>query len=155
MRKAKFDFDDAEVKPYFEINNVLENGVFYAANQLFGLTFKERKDIPVYQPEVRVFEVIDADGKSLALFYCDYFKRDNKNGGAWMTNLVGQSRLLGTLPVICNVGNSPKPAAGQPALISFTDVTTMFHEFGHALHGLFADCEYPEPFRHISGARLR
>jgi peptidyl-dipeptidase Dcp len=143
VRKAKFDFDDAEVKPYFEINNVLESGVFYAANQLFGLTFKERRDIPVYQPEVRVFEVIDADGKSLALFYCDYFKRDNKNGGAWMTNLVGQSRLLGTLPVICNVGNSPKPAAGQPALISFTDVTTMFHEFGHALHGLFADCRYP------------
>src|ERR1700722_10898789 len=143
VRKAKFDFDDAEVKPYFEINNVLENGVFYAANQLFGLTFQERKDIPIYQPEVRVFEVIDADGKSLALFYCDYFKRDNKNGGAWMTNLVGQSRLLGTLPLICNVGNSPKPAAGQPALISFTDVTTMFHEFGHALHGLFADCAYP------------
>jgi peptidyl-dipeptidase Dcp len=143
VRKAKFDFDDAEVKPYFEIDNVLENGVFYAANQLFGLTFKERKDIPVYQPEVRVFEVIDADGKSLALFYCDYFKRDNKNGGAWMTNLVGQSRLLGSLPVICNVGNFPKAAAGQPSLISFTDVTTMFHEFGHALHGLFADSEYP------------
>ncbi len=143
VRKAKFDFDDAEVKPYFEINNVLENGVFYAANLLFGLTFKERKDIPVYQPEVRVFEVIDEDETSLALFYCDYFKRDNKNGGAWMTNLVGQSRLLGSLPVICNVGNSPKPAAGQPALISFTDVITMFHEFGHALHGLFADCEYP------------
>ena len=141
--KAKFDFDDAQVKAYFEINNVLENGVFYASNRLFGLTFRERKDIPVYQPEVRVFEVIDADGKSLALFYCDYFKRDNKNGGAWMTNLVGQSRLLGTLPVICNVGNSPKPAAGKPALISFTDVTTMFHEFGHALHGIFADCEYP------------
>jgi peptidyl-dipeptidase Dcp len=143
VRKAKFDFDDAEVKPYFEIDNVLENGVFYAANQLFGLTFKERKDIPVYQPEVRVFEVIDADGKSLALFYSDYFKRDNKNGGAWMTNLVSQSRLLGTLPVICNVGNFPKPAAGQPALISFSDVTTLFHEFGHALHGIFADSEYP------------
>jgi peptidyl-dipeptidase Dcp len=143
VRKAKFDFDDAEVKPYFEINNVLENGVFYAANRLFGLTFKERKDIPVYQPEVSVFEVIDADGKSLALFYSDYFKRDNKNGGAWMTNLVGQSKLLGTLPVICNVGNFPKPAAGQPALISFTDVTTLFHEFGHALHGIFADCEFP------------
>ena len=97
----------------------------------------------MYQPEVRVFEVIDEDETSLALFDCDYFKRDNKNGGAWMTNLVGQSRLLGSLPVICNVGNSPKPAAGQPALISFTDVITMFHEFGHALHGLFADCEYP------------
>jgi peptidyl-dipeptidase Dcp len=143
VRKAKFDIDDAQVKPYFEVNNVLENGVFYAANQLFGLTFEERKDIPVYHPDVRVFEVIDVDGKTLALFYCDYFKRDNKNGGAWMTNLVGQSRLLGTLPVVCNVGNSPKPAAGQPALISFTDVTTMFHEFGHALHGIFADCEYP------------
>jgi peptidyl-dipeptidase Dcp len=143
VRKAKFDFDEAEVKPYFEVNRVLENGVFYAANQLFGLTFKERKDIPVYHPDVRVFEVIDTNGKLLALFYCDYFKRDNKNGGAWMTNLVGQSRLVGTLPVVCNVGNSPKPAAGQPALISFTDVTTMFHEFGHALHGIFADCAYP------------
>jgi peptidyl-dipeptidase Dcp len=143
VRKAKYDLDEAQIKPYFEVNNVLENGVFYAANQLYGLTFKERKDIPVYQPDVRVFEVFDADGKPLALWYCDYFKRDNKNGGAWMDVFVGQSKLLGTLPVVYNVANFPKPAAGQPALITFTDVTTMFHEFGHALHGMFADTQYP------------
>jgi peptidyl-dipeptidase Dcp len=143
VRKAKYELDDAEVKPYFELNNVLENGVFYAANQLYGITFKERKDIPVYQSDVRVFDVIDADGKPLALFYCDYFKRDNKQGGAWMSNFVGQSKLLGTRPVIYNVGNLPKPAPGQPALISFDDVITMFHEFGHALHGMFADTQYP------------
>ena len=143
VRKAKYDIDEAQVRPYFELNNVLENGVFYAANQLYGLTFTERKDIPVYHPDVRVFEVMDADGKPLALFYCDYFKRDNKNGGAWMSNLVGQSKLLGTLPVVYNVGNFVKPAEGQPALISFTDATTMFHEFGHALHGMFADSQYP------------
>jgi peptidyl-dipeptidase Dcp len=143
VRKARLDIDEAEVKPYFEVNNVLENGVFYAANQLYGLTFEERKDLPVYQADVRVFEVKDADEKPLALFYCDYFKRDNKNGGAWMSNFVGQSKLLGTLPVVYNVGNFPKPAPGQPALISFTDATTMFHEFGHALHGMFANTEYP------------
>jgi peptidyl-dipeptidase Dcp len=143
VRKAKYDIDDAQIKPYFEINNVLENGVFYAANQLYGITFKERKDIPVYQADVRVFDVIDAGGKPLALFYCDYFKRDNKNGGAWMANFVDQSKLLGTRPVIYNVGNLPKPAPGQPALISFRDVVTMFHEFGHALHGMFADTRYP------------
>jgi len=143
VRKAKYDLNEAEVKPYLELNQVLENGVFYAANQLYGITFKERKDIPVYHPEVRVFEVSDADGKPLALFYCDYFKRDNKNGGAWMDVFVDQSKLLGTLPVVYNVANLPKPAPGEPALISFTDVTTMFHEFGHALHGMFANTEYP------------
>jgi peptidyl-dipeptidase Dcp len=143
VRKAKYDLNDAEVKPYFELNNVLENGVFYAAHQLYGITFKERKDIPVYQQDVRVFEVSDVDGKPLALFYCDYFKRDNKNGGAWMDSFVSQSKLLGTLPVVYNVANLPKPAPGEPALISFTDVTTMFHEFGHALHGMFANTEYP------------
>ena len=143
VRKAKFDIEDAEIRPYFEFNQVLLDGVFYAANQLYGLTFTERKDIPVYHPDVRVFEVMDADAKPLALFYSDYFKRDNKNGGAWMSNLVGQSRLLGTLPVIYNVGNFTKPAAGQPALIRFDDVSTMFHEFGHALHGMFSDAEYP------------
>jgi peptidyl-dipeptidase Dcp len=143
VRKAKYDLDESQIKPYFELDNVLQNGVFYAANQLYGLTFKERKDIPVYQPDVRVFEVFDKDGKSLALFYCDYFKRDNKNGGAWMDNMVGQSKLMGTKPVIYNVANFSKPAAGQPALLSFDDVITMFHEFGHALHGMFADEQYP------------
>jgi peptidyl-dipeptidase Dcp len=143
VRKAKYDLNASEIKPYFEINNVLENGVFFAANQLYGITFKERKDIPVYQPDVRVFEVSGADGKPLALFYCDYFKRDNKNGGAWMSEFVGQSKLLGTLPVIYNVANLQKPAPGQPALISFDDVTTMFHEFGHALHGMFSNTRYP------------
>jgi peptidyl-dipeptidase Dcp len=143
VRKAKFDLDEAEIKPYFELNTVLEEGVFFAANQLYGITFKERKDIPVYEPDVRVFEVSDADGKALALFYCDYFKRDNKNGGAWMSQFVDQSTLLGTLPVVYNVANLPKPAPGEPALISFDDVTTMFHEFGHALHGMFANTRYP------------
>jgi peptidyl-dipeptidase Dcp len=143
VRKARYDIDDAQVKPYFELDNVLQNGVFYAANQLYGITFKERHDIPVYQADVRVFEVFDVDGKHLALFYCDYFKRDNKNGGAWMSQFVGQSRLLGTSPVVYNVANLPKPAPGEPALISFTDVVTMFHEFGHALHGMFSDAEYP------------
>ena len=143
VRKAKYDLDENQIKPYFELNNVLQNGVFYAANQLYGLTFKERKDIPVYQPDVRVFEVFDKDGTSLALFYCDYFKRDNKNGGAWMDNLVAQSKLLNTKPVIFNVANFAKPAAGQPALLSFDDVITMFHEFGHALHGMLANSQYP------------
>ncbi len=143
VRKARYDLDDAQLRPYFEINNVLPNGVFYAANQLYGITFKERHDIPVYQPDVRVFEVFDANGKHLALFYCDYFKRDNKEGGAWMSEFVTQSRLLGTSPVVYNVLNVPKPAEGEPALVSFTNVITMFHEFGHALHGMFSDAEYP------------
>jgi peptidyl-dipeptidase Dcp len=143
VRKAKYDLDEAQIKPYFELNSVLQNGVFFAANQLYGISFRERKDIPVYEPDVRIFEVIDSDGKPLALFYCDYFKRDNKNGGAWMSEFVGQSKLLRTLPVIYNVANLPKPAAGEPALISFDDVTTMFHEFGHALHGMFSDAQYP------------
>jgi peptidyl-dipeptidase Dcp len=143
VRKARYDIDDAQVKPYFELDNVLQNGVFYAANQLYGITFTERHDIPVYQPDVRVFEVFDSNGNHLALFYCDYFKRDNKNGGAWMSEFVGQSHLLGTTPVVYNVANLPKPAEGEPALISFTDVVTMFHEFGHALHGMFSDAKYP------------
>jgi len=143
VRKAKYDVDDSQVKPYFELNNVLENGVFYAAHQLYGITFKERKDIPVYQPDVRVFEVFDKDGSQLGLAYFDYFKRDNKAGGAWMSNFMEQSKLNGTKPVIYNVANFTKPAPGQPALISFEDVTTMFHEFGHGLHGLFANSTYP------------
>ncbi|WP_130617361.1 peptidyl-dipeptidase Dcp [Dyella amyloliquefaciens] len=148
VRKAKYDLDESQIKPYFELDNVLQNGVFYAANQLYGLTFKERKDIPVWQPDVRVFEVFDKDGTSMALFYCDYFKRDNKNGGAWMSNLVDQSKLMGTKPVIFNVANFTKPAEGQPALLSFDDVITMFHEFGHGLHGIFANSQYPS----LSGA---
>jgi peptidyl-dipeptidase Dcp len=143
VRTAKYNLDPAEVKPYFELNSVLENGVFFAANQLYGLTFKERKDIPVYQPDVRVFEISDTNGKPLALFYCDYFKRDNKNGGAWMSELITQSKLLGNTPVIYNIANLPKPAPGEPALISFDDVITMFHEFGHALHGMLSDNQYP------------
>ena len=143
LRKAKYDLNQDELKPYFEINKVLNDGVFYAANQLYGLTFKRRTDLPVYQPDVMTYEVFDADGSPLGLMYFDYWKRDNKSGGAWMSNLVGQSKLLGTKPVIYNVANFTKPAPGQPALITFDDVTTMFHEFGHALHGLFADQTYP------------
>lgn len=143
VRKEKYDLDENEVKPYFELFNVLENGVFYAATQLYGITFKIRTDIPVYQEDMRVYTVYDKDGSEMALFYCDYFKRDNKSGGAWMSNIVEQSKLLNTKPVIYNVCNFTKPAKGEPALISFDDVSTMFHEFGHALHGLFADQTYP------------
>ncbi|MGH8401909.1 MAG: M3 family metallopeptidase, partial [Gammaproteobacteria bacterium] len=135
LRKQKYDLDGNEIKPYFQVYRVLEDGVFYAAHELYGVSFKRRTDIPVYQPDVRVYEVYDSNGKPLGLFYCDYFKRDNKTGGAWMNNFVVQSKLLGQMPVIYNVTNFTKPAPGQPALISFDDVVTMFHEFGHALHG--------------------
>lgn len=148
VRQAKYNLDQNEVKPYFELTTVLEQGVFYAANQLYGLTFKRRSDLPVYQPDVTVYTVYDKDGSELGLMYFDYFKRDNKNGGAWMSNFVNQSALLGTKPVIYNVANFLKPAPGQPALVSSDDVTTMFHEFGHALHGLFAAQVYPT----VSGA---
>jgi peptidyl-dipeptidase Dcp len=143
VRKARYDLDGAALMPYFELDRVLRDGVFYAAQELYGLTFKERHDIPVYQKDVRVFEVIDRDGTPMALFYCDYFARDNKNGGAWMDNFVGQSKLLGTRPVVYNVANFAKPAPGQPALLSLDDVLTMFHEFGHGLHGLFANQQFP------------
>ncbi|MBD2790898.1 peptidyl-dipeptidase Dcp [Xenorhabdus szentirmaii] len=143
VRKAKYDLDESQIKPYFELNNVLNNGVFYAANLLYGITFKERKDIPVYHPDVRVYEIFDNNKKPLALFYTDYFKRDNKSGGAWMSNFVDQSKLTGTKPVIYNVTNFTKPAPGQAALLSYDDVITLFHEFGHALHGMFASQEYP------------
>jgi peptidyl-dipeptidase Dcp len=143
VRKADYDIDQAEVKPYFPLDRVLQDGVFYAAHQLYGLTFKERKDLPVYNPDVRVFEVFDADGKSLALFYGDYFQRNNKSGGAWDDSFVDQSSLLDTRPVIVNVLNIPKPAAGQPALLTFDDVHGLFHEFGHALHGMFSNIKYP------------
>jgi peptidyl-dipeptidase Dcp len=143
VRKAKYDLDESQIMPYFELNSVLQNGVFFAANKLYGLTFRERHDIPVYHPDVRVFEVFDSDGKALALFYADYFKRDNKSGGAWMDQFVDQSNLTGWKPVVYNVANFTKPAAGQPALLTYDDVSTMFHEFGHALHGMFSRVQYP------------
>jgi peptidyl-dipeptidase Dcp len=150
VRKAQYDLDESQIKPYFELDRVLQDGVFYAANQLYGLTFKERKDIPVYQPDVRVFEVFDADGSSMALFYTDYFQRPSKSGGAWTSSFVDQNGLTGTKPVVYNVCNFQKPAAGQPALLSFDDVTTMFHEFGHALHGMFSRVKYPT----LAGTRV-
>jgi peptidyl-dipeptidase Dcp len=149
IRKSKYQLDESGIKPYFELNRVLTDGVFYAAHQLYGISFKERHDLPVYQKDVRVFEVTDKDGAALGLFYADYFQRDNKSGGAWMDNFVDQSKLLETKPVVSNVANFTKPAPGQPALLSSDDVVTMFHEFGHALHGLFANQEYPS----LSGAQ--
>jgi peptidyl-dipeptidase Dcp len=143
VRKAQYDLDENQLKPYFELDRVLKDGVFFAANKLYGLTFKERKDLPVYHPDVRVFDVFDADGRQLSIFYADYFKRDNKSGGAWMDTFVDQSGLMNTQPVVFNVANFTKPAPGQPALLTFSDVTTMFHEFGHALHGMFSKVTYP------------
>jgi peptidyl-dipeptidase Dcp len=146
VRKAEYDLEDSEIRPYFELNRVLQDGLFYAATQLYGVTFKERKDLPVYHPDVRVFEVFNPDGSPLGLCYFDYFKRDNKSGGAWTADLVARSQLLGQQPVIYNVANFTKPAAGDPALLSFDDVITMFHEFGHALHALFTDEVNPTLF---------
>ena len=143
VKKADYALDESEIKQYFLLDRVLQDGVFFAANKLYGVTFKERHDLPVYQPDVRVFEVFDKDGSSFALFYFDYFKRDNKAGGAWMDTFVDQSGLLGTKPVAFNVCNFTKPAPGQPALISHDDVVTMFHEFGHGLHGIFSNVKYP------------
>ncbi len=143
VRKAEYDIDDSEVRPYFELNRVLEDGVFYAMNRLYGISFEERFDLPLYHPEVRTFNVYDHDGSQLGLFYADYFSRDSKRGGAWMNSFVSQSHLLGQQPVIVNVLNITPPAEGEPALISFSNVTTMFHEMGHAVHGLFSDVEYP------------
>ena len=150
VRKERYNLDESQIMPYFELNDVLQNGVFFAANRLYGITFKERHDIPVYQPDVRVFEVFDSNGQPLALWYCDYFKRDAKSGGAWMDQFVDQSGLTGWKPVVYNVANFTKPAPGQPALLTFDDVTTMFHEFGHALHGMFSRVEYPT----LSGANV-
>ena len=143
LRKARYDFDEAQVAPYLELNHVLHDGVFFAANKLYGLTFKERTDLPVYQPDVRVFEVFDRDGKPLALFLGDYFARDNKQGGAWMNNFVNQSRLMGLKPVVANNLNIPKPPADHPVLLTFDEVTTLFHEFGHAIHGMLSNVNYP------------
>lgn len=142
VRQAKYAIDESQIKPYFALDNVLLDGVFWTASQLFGLTFTERADIPVYHPDVRVWEIFDENGTGLALFYGDFFARDSKSGGAWMGNFVEQSTLNGTRPVIYNVCNYQKPAAGQPALISWDDVITLFHEFGHTLHGLFASQRY-------------
>jgi peptidyl-dipeptidase Dcp len=142
VRKQKYDLDENQIKPYFEVRTVLEKGVFYAAEKLYGITFKVRKDLPVYNPDVVAYEVFDRDGKSLAFYYLDFYTRDNKNGGAWMNNFVDQSHYLGQKPVIVNVFNYQKPAAGKPSLISYDDVTTMFHEFGHSLHGMFANQKY-------------
>ncbi|HJW40768.1 MAG TPA: M3 family metallopeptidase [Rhizomicrobium sp.] len=142
VRLEKYNLDENALKPYFELNSVLLNGVLYTATQLYGVTFKERHDLPVWQPDVRVFDVIDKDGSQLGLMYFDFFKRDNKSGGAWTSSFVRESKLLGTKPVVYNVENFTKPAPGQPALISFDDVTTMFHEFGHALHALFETARY-------------
>lgn len=143
LRAARYNFDQAQVKPYFELDHVLHDGVFYAAHELYGLSFKERRDLPVYQPDVRVFEVFDADGTPLALFMADYFARDNKQGGAWMNSFVHQSRLFGRKPVVVNNLNIPKPQPGQPTLLTFGEVTTMFHEFGHAIHGMLSNVHYP------------
>lgn len=143
IREEKYAINQNELKPYFEMNAVLEDGVFFMAKQLYGLSFKERKDIPVWQEDVKVYEVFNEDGSKVGLFYADYYQRDSKRGGAWMSNIVGQSKLFDQLPVIYNVGNFPKPAAGQPTLLSQDNVITMFHEFGHALHGFFADQTYP------------
>jgi peptidyl-dipeptidase Dcp len=143
LRKARYDFDETQVAPYFELDRVLHDGVFYAAHELYGLTFKERKDLPVYQPDVRVFEVFDRDGTALALFLGDYFARDNKQGGAWMNSFVRQSRLFGLKPVVANNLNIPKPQPGRPTLLTFDEVTTLFHEFGHAIHGMLSNVQYP------------
>ena len=143
VREAKFNLDSAALKPYFELERVLFDGVFYAANKLFGLSFKERKDLKTYHPEARAFEVFNEDGSKLALFIGDFFTRDSKRGGAWMNNLVDQNFLFGQLPVVVNNLNVPKPAAGEPALLTYDETTTLFHEFGHALHGMLSNVNYP------------
>lgn len=143
VRKARYAFDESQLKPYFELNHVITDGVFFAAGKLYGLTFKERKDLPVYLPDVRIWEVSDANGKPLALFIGDYYARPSKRGGAWMNSYVPQSALLGTKPVVANHLNIPKPPAGEPTLLTYDEVRTAFHEFGHALHGMFSNVRYP------------
>ncbi|WP_313113964.1 M3 family metallopeptidase [Aequorivita sediminis] len=143
VRREKYDLDENQIKPYFEMYNVLENGVFYAANKLYGITHKERTDIPVYHDDVKVYELFEENGDQLGLFYVDYFARPSKRGGAWMSNFVTQSKLYNKKPVIYNVCNYPKPAGNEPALLTYDEVETMFHEFGHALHGFFAAQQYP------------
>ncbi|MDZ7659323.1 M3 family metallopeptidase [Fodinibius sp.] len=143
VREAEYNIDESEVRPYFELDRVLKDGVFHTMEKLFGITFEERNDLPVYHEDVRTFNVYDENGEQIGLFYADYFERDSKRGGAWMNSFVSQSHLLDKKPVIVNVMNIPPPAEGEPALISFDNVTTMFHEMGHAVHGLFSDVKYP------------
>jgi len=143
VRAERYSFDASQLKPYFEMNNVLQNGVFFAANQLFGLSFTERFDLPTYQEDVRVFEVFEEDGSTLALFLFDGYARSSKRGGAWMNSYVSQSNLSGNLPVVANHQNVAKPPKGEPTLMTFDEVITMFHEFGHALHGMFSNVNYP------------
>ncbi|MCS4308904.1 peptidyl-dipeptidase Dcp [Rheinheimera pacifica] len=143
VRQAKFDLDENEVKQYFEFNRVLKDGVFFTMNRLYGVTFKPRPDLPTYHPDVDAYELFDADGTSLAIFYADYFAREGKRGGAWMSSFVGQSHLTGQKPVVVNVMNIPKAPEGQPTLVSYDHVTTIFHELGHGLHGMFSDVKYP------------
>ncbi|MYM80708.1 dipeptidyl carboxypeptidase II [Duganella sp. FT50W] len=143
VKAERFNFDQNELRPYFELNSVLTNGVFFAAHEVYGLSFKERKDLPVYNPDVRVFDVFDADGKQLAIFIADFYARSNKRGGAWMNAYVSQSSLMGTHPVVANHLNIPKPADGEPTLLTFDELRTLFHEFGHALHGMFSNVKYP------------
>ncbi|MFL6542957.1 MAG: M3 family metallopeptidase [Chthoniobacterales bacterium] len=143
VRKARYAFDEAQVKPYYELNHVITDGVFYAANKLYGISFKERKDLPVYEPTVRVWDVTDRDGKPLAIFIGDYYARPSKRGGAWMNAYVSQNALFGTHPVVANHLNIPKPPAGEPTLLTYDQVRTCFHEFGHALHGMFSTVKYP------------
>ncbi len=143
LKAQKFNFDEAQLKPYLEMNNVLVNGVFYAAEKVYGLTFKKRDDLPTYHPDVHVWEVFDADGSTLALFVEDFYARESKRGGAWMNAYVGQNKLFGNKPVVANHLNVPKPPEGEPTLLTWDEVETMFHEFGHALHGMFSDVTYP------------
>ncbi len=150
VRKARYAFDESQLRPYFELDHVLIDGVLFAATKEYGITFKERKDLPVYLPDVRVFEVFNADGTPLALFLADYYARPSKRGGAWASAYVGQSKLFGTKPVIANHLNIPKPPEGEPTLLTWDEVKTAFHEFGHALHGMFSDVKYPR----FSGASV-
>jgi len=150
VRAAQYNFDENQLRPYFELNNVLVNGVFFAATKEYGITFKERKDLPTYDPDVRTFDVIDADGKQLAIFIFDPYARSNKQGGAWMNEYVSQSKLLGRHPVVGNHLNIPKPPLGEPTLMTYDEVRTAFHEFGHALHGMFSNVKYP----HFSGTSV-
>jgi len=143
VRQQRYSFDESQIKPYFELESVLVNGVFYAAEKVYGITFKERPDLPTYHPDARTWEVSDADGETLALFIGDFYARPSKRGGAWMNAYVSQSHLLGTRPVVANHQNIPKPPEGEPTLMTMDEVTTMFHEFGHALHGMFSDVRYP------------